>query len=174
MLFMSPVHVGSVRQTATILQMTEPHLRTGDKAMVRFRFIKNPEYLKMGMRLVFREGRTKAVGTITNLFPHVSAVAQNTRQQRATKKAQQETKHPLNPQNEPQKPSKRNRRSQKSASDYDAYKENVLQPVSMPNGATPSTVAPPQPPTSLNISHSFSAGAPPGSSITPPTSSSKS
>lgn len=174
MLFMSPVHVGSVRQTATILQMTEPHLRTGDKAMVRFRFIKNPEYLKMGMRLVFREGRTKAVGTITNLFPHVSAVAQNTRQQRATKKAQQETKHPLNPQNEPQKPSKRNRRSQKSASDYDAYKENVLQPVSMPNGTTPSTVAPPQPPASLNISHSFSAGAPPGSSITPPTSSSKS
>ncbi|XP_025077161.1 GTP-binding protein 1-like [Pomacea canaliculata] len=172
--YQAMVHVGSVRQTATILQMTEPHLRTGDKAMVRFRFIKNPEYLKMGMRLVFREGRTKAVGTITNLFPHVSAVAQNTRQQRATKKAQQETKHPLNPQNEPQKPSKRNRRSQKSASDYDAYKENVLQPVSMPNGTTPSTVAPPQPPTSLNISHSFSAGAPPGSSITPPTSSSKS
>ena len=96
---LSTVHVGSVRQTATIIQMTEPHLRTGDKALVRFRFIKNPEYLKTNMRLVFREGRTKAVGTITNLFPHISAVAQNTRQQRAAKKAQQESKHHVNPQN---------------------------------------------------------------------------
>ena len=59
--------------------------------------------------MVFREGRTKAVGNITKLFPHVSAVAQNTRQQRAAKKAQ-EANHQLKPQNEPQKPSKKNRR----------------------------------------------------------------
>nr|KAG5704176.1 hypothetical protein BaRGS_009706 [Batillaria attramentaria] len=59
--YQAMVHVGSVRQTATIIQMTSQHLRTGDKALVRFRFIKNPEYLKPGMRLVFREGRTKAV-----------------------------------------------------------------------------------------------------------------
>ncbi|KAL8592665.1 GTP-binding protein 1 [Nucella lapillus] len=116
--YQAMVHVGSVRQTATIIQMTEEHLRTGDKAMVRFRFIKNPEYLKNNMRLVFREGRTKAVGTITNLFPHVSAVAQNMRTQRAAKKAQQESKHHVNPQNEPQKPSKRNRRSRRSGTDY--------------------------------------------------------
>ncbi len=59
--------------------------------------------------MVFREGRTKAVGNITKLFPHISAVAQNTRQQRAAKKAQ-EANHQLKPQNEPQKPSKKNRR----------------------------------------------------------------
>ncbi len=82
------VHVGSVRQTASILTMSEEHLRTGDKATCRFRFIKNPEYMRTDMRMVFREGRTKAVGSITKLFPHVSAVAQNTRQQRAAKKAQ--------------------------------------------------------------------------------------
>lgn len=35
-----------------------------------FRFIKNPEFLKVGQRLVFREGRTKAVGNVTRLFPH--------------------------------------------------------------------------------------------------------
>lgn len=123
--YQAMVHVGSVRQTATIIQMTSAHLRTGDKALVRFRFIKNPEYLKSGMRLVFREGRTKAVGTISNLFPHISAVAQNTRQQRAAKKAQQESKHHLNPQNEPQKPSKRNRRSRRPYGDYEGSKENV-------------------------------------------------
>ena len=60
--------------------------------------------------MVFREGRTKAVGNTTKLFPHVSAVAQNIRQQRAQKKAQ-ENKHQTNPQNEPQKASKRTKRS---------------------------------------------------------------
>ena len=109
MTFVLVVHVGSVRQTATIICMTREHLRTGDKATVRFRFIKNPEYLKKDMRMVFREGRTKAVGTITHIFPHVSmAAAQNTRQNRAAKKAV-ESNHQLRPQNEPQKPSKRNR-----------------------------------------------------------------
>ena len=32
--FSTPVHVGSVRQTATILHMSSEHLRTGDKAQV--------------------------------------------------------------------------------------------------------------------------------------------
>ena len=35
------------------------------------RFVKHPEYLKVGQRLVFREGRTKAVGNVTNLTPHI-------------------------------------------------------------------------------------------------------
>uniref|UniRef100_A0A182RKW9 GTP-binding protein 1 n=1 Tax=Anopheles funestus TaxID=62324 RepID=A0A182RKW9_ANOFN len=58
------VHCGSIRQTAQILQMSKECLRTGDKAVVRFRFIKNPEYMKPGQRMVFREGRTKAVGNV--------------------------------------------------------------------------------------------------------------
>lgn len=47
--------------------MTSDCLRTGDKATVHFRFIKTPEYLHLDQRLVFREGRTKAVGTITKV-----------------------------------------------------------------------------------------------------------
>lgn len=111
--YQAMVHVGSIRQTATIMTMSTEHLRTGDKATVRFRFIKNPEYLRRDMRLVFREGRTKAVGTVTKLFPHVSLHAQNTRQQRASKKGSSAdgTHHQQRPQNEPQKPSKRNRRN---------------------------------------------------------------
>uniref|UniRef100_A0A3B5MLC9 Translation elongation factor EFTu/EF1A C-terminal domain-containing protein n=1 Tax=Xiphophorus couchianus TaxID=32473 RepID=A0A3B5MLC9_9TELE len=53
--------------TATILSMNRDCLRTGDKASVHFRFIKTPEYLHCDQRLVFREGRTKAVGTITKV-----------------------------------------------------------------------------------------------------------
>lgn len=49
--------------------MDKDCLRTGDKATVHFRFIKTPEYLHIDQRLVFREGRTKAVGTITKVWP---------------------------------------------------------------------------------------------------------
>lgn len=49
--------------------MSQECLRTGDKALVRCRFIKLPEYLRSGQRLVLREGRTKAVGIITQIFP---------------------------------------------------------------------------------------------------------
>lgn len=66
--FSPSVHCGSIRQTATILTMNRDCLRTGDKASVHFRFIKTPEYLHTDQRLVFREGRTKAVGTITKVW----------------------------------------------------------------------------------------------------------
>lgn len=59
--YQAMVHCGSIRQTASIIMMDKECLRTGDKAKVKFRFIKNPEYIKSGQRMVFREGRTKAV-----------------------------------------------------------------------------------------------------------------
>lgn len=65
------VHCGSIRQTASILSMSRECLRTGDKAAVHFRFIKNPEYLHVGTRMVFREGRTKAIGNIAKLLTGV-------------------------------------------------------------------------------------------------------
>ena len=107
--------------------MTKEHLRTGDKAIVRFRFIKNPEYLRADMRMVFREGRTKAIGTITKMFPHIRAVAQNTRQQRAAKKAQEAGHGAARmPQNEPQKASKKRRGMRHSNVDYSSTKENEM------------------------------------------------
>ena len=51
--------------------MSRQCLRTGDKATVHFRFIKNPEYLHVGTRLVFREGRTKAIGNVSKLLTGV-------------------------------------------------------------------------------------------------------
>jgi GTPase len=43
---------------------TEKILRTGDKANIKLEFIIRPEYIKVGMRLIFREGKVKAVGKI--------------------------------------------------------------------------------------------------------------
>jgi len=72
--YQAMVHCGSIRQTASIIRMSSECLRTGDKAQVLFRFVKHPEYLKEGQRLVFREGRTKAVGNVTKIIPYVPAV----------------------------------------------------------------------------------------------------
>ncbi|KAJ8254563.1 hypothetical protein COCON_G00211750 [Conger conger] len=75
--YQAMVHCGSIRQTATILTMNRDCLRTGDKASVHFRFIKTPEYLHADQRLVFREGRTKAVGTITKLLQSTNNLPSN-------------------------------------------------------------------------------------------------
>lgn len=43
-------------------------LRTGDKAIVHLRFIKHPEYIKPDQSIVFREGRTKAIGKVLSVI----------------------------------------------------------------------------------------------------------
>lgn len=64
------VHVGNVRQTATVECLHgKDELRTGERAVVRFRFIKHPEYLRLGAKLLFREGVTKGIGHVTRLLP---------------------------------------------------------------------------------------------------------
>uniref|UniRef100_A0A3Q3MTS0 GTP binding protein 2b n=1 Tax=Mastacembelus armatus TaxID=205130 RepID=A0A3Q3MTS0_9TELE len=63
------VHVGNVRQTATVECLHgKDELRTGERAVVRFRFIKHPEYLRLGAKLLFREGVTKGIGHVTRLL----------------------------------------------------------------------------------------------------------
>lgn len=70
--YQAMVHCGSIRQTASILSMSKECLRTGDKAHVLFRFIKHPEYIRPQQRMVFREGRTKAVGNVLKPLPITS------------------------------------------------------------------------------------------------------
>lgn len=60
--FQTTVHVGNVRQTCVIegiMDANDRGLQTNDTASVLFRFVSHPEYLHVGMRLLFREGRTK-------------------------------------------------------------------------------------------------------------------
>ncbi|KAK6638253.1 GTP-binding protein 1 [Polyplax serrata] len=76
--YQAMVHCGSIRQTASILSMSQECLRTGDKALVHFRFIKHPEYVRPGQRMVFREGRTKAVGNVLTVI-HQNTSNQPTR-----------------------------------------------------------------------------------------------
>lgn len=70
--YQAMVHCGSVRQTASILSMSLDYLRTGDKAKVHFRFMKNPEYIRVGQKMVFREGRTKAIGSVMSVMTGIA------------------------------------------------------------------------------------------------------
>jgi GTPase len=68
--FQTTVHIGNIRQTAVIEGiMATGGIHTNDRASVLFRFLRHPEYVKVGMRLLFREGRTKGIGKITQVFP---------------------------------------------------------------------------------------------------------
>ncbi|KAJ3517199.1 hypothetical protein NLJ89_g646 [Agrocybe chaxingu] len=65
--YQAMLHCGAVRQTVRIVGMDHPQgiLRTGDRATVQFEFISHPEFVKEGMKLLFREGKTK---------PHLSGL----------------------------------------------------------------------------------------------------
>ncbi|TRY96977.1 hypothetical protein DNTS_001417 [Danionella cerebrum] len=68
--FQVTVHIGNVRQTATVeCLLGKEELRTGERAVVSFRFLKHPEYLRVGAKLLFREGVTKGIGHVTHLLP---------------------------------------------------------------------------------------------------------
>ena len=76
------VHIDQVRQSVTITEIkkitndkiginsehvSDPEeniLRTGDKAYIKLEFIIKPEYIKPNMKLIFREGKVKAVGRV--------------------------------------------------------------------------------------------------------------
>ena len=97
--YQAMVHCGNVRQTGRIVgispvgtaatttsstseQLANDHqsnsgqevnvIRTGDRALVRFRFIQYPEFMKQGARVLFREGRTRGVGKITAIYPQAA------------------------------------------------------------------------------------------------------
>lgn len=95
--YQAMVHCGSIRQTASILNMSKECLRTGDKAQVRFRFIKHPEYIRPQQRMVFREGRTKAVGNVLRPLP-TSVVTQG--RAKPTKMQSRGQNHQQNQQNQ--------------------------------------------------------------------------
>lgn len=80
--YQAMLHCGTIRQTVQIVEMsleTEDGVnesnsnvpiqvgRTGDRAKIRFKFLKQPEILKIGTKILFREGRTRGMGKIIEL-----------------------------------------------------------------------------------------------------------
>src|SRR5271163_4539271 len=87
--YQAMLHVNATAQTCQIVSIDnisrnakagldagdESILRTGDRGLVRFRFMQRAEYLKVGTKLIFREGRTKGLGTVKEIFPVKEPVA---------------------------------------------------------------------------------------------------
>jgi GTPase len=85
--YQAMLHCGTIRQTVQIISMTieteqkndistdnsttlsdnNQIGRTGDRAKIRFKFLKQPEMLKCGTKILFREGRTRGIGKIIEL-----------------------------------------------------------------------------------------------------------
>lgn len=67
--FQATVHIGNVRQTATVIGiMGKQGIATNETASIMFKFMKQPECVHPGSRLLFREGHTKGIGRVTQVF----------------------------------------------------------------------------------------------------------
>jgi len=66
--YQAMVHCGIIRQCAAVKHLSCDLLRTGDKAVVTFRWLYHGEYLRPGATLLFREGRTKGLGRVLEVF----------------------------------------------------------------------------------------------------------
>ncbi|EDO48451.1 predicted protein [Nematostella vectensis] len=65
--FQATVYIDNVIQNAIIDDMSKDYLKTGQRAKVRFRFVKQPEFIREGSRLFFREGHTKGIGQVISV-----------------------------------------------------------------------------------------------------------
>ena len=68
--YQSVIHCNVVRQTATIMEMSKEFMRAGDSGIIKFKFLKAPEFLHIGDTVLFREGRTRGKGKIIKLYPY--------------------------------------------------------------------------------------------------------
>jgi GTPase len=48
--------------------MEQDIMRTGDRSKIKFRFMYRPEYIEKNNYLIFREGQTKGIGRVINVF----------------------------------------------------------------------------------------------------------
>lgn len=69
--FQTTVHIGNIRQTAIVVGIfSNKCIHTNERDSVLFRFKRHPELVRVGQRLLFREGSTKGIGEITQVFPY--------------------------------------------------------------------------------------------------------
>ncbi|KAL4238582.1 GTP binding protein [Mactra antiquata] len=68
--FQTTIHIGNVCQTVQVMEIKEKNaIKTNQKAQVIFKFVHRPEYVRVGSRLLFRQGSTKGVGEVIKVYP---------------------------------------------------------------------------------------------------------
>jgi len=67
--FQTTIFMGGIRQTASIEGIFgRDALQANETGSFVFRFLIRPEFVKVGMSLLFRDGKTKGVGVVTQVF----------------------------------------------------------------------------------------------------------
>ena len=61
------IHCDNISQTATIKKMNTEILRLHETAIIDFEFKYHPEYIDLGSKILFREGKTKGVGEVIDI-----------------------------------------------------------------------------------------------------------
>ena len=64
------MHCGVLRQSAEMIEIRgRENLKTGERAIVKFRFLYFADYLLPGSTFLFREGRAKGIGKVLKVYP---------------------------------------------------------------------------------------------------------
>lgn len=67
--FQATCYVGNIRQTAVVIAMMgKRRLETNETASVMLKFLFHPEFIRPASRLLVREGDSKAIGHVTQVF----------------------------------------------------------------------------------------------------------
>lgn len=90
-----------IRQAASLVKITsmtsskesKDCLRTGDKALARFRFLLRPEFIHVGAAFIFREGSTKGIGKIARVSYSKAELKGMIEEEEADKFAQRKKKN---------------------------------------------------------------------------------
>lgn len=61
-------HVETISETTAFEPLDKEYMSSGDSGKVRMRFKYRPYCIKEGQKLIFREGRSKGIGTITKII----------------------------------------------------------------------------------------------------------
>lgn len=70
------IHCGVLRQAAEMIGIKgRETLKTGERAIVKFRFLYFADYLLPGTTFIFREGRAKGIGKVVQVYPAVPIAA---------------------------------------------------------------------------------------------------
>jgi len=62
------MHVETISETVTFVEMDKEYLKPGDRGIVRMKFKYHPHFVYEGQKLIFREGRSKGMGEIIRVF----------------------------------------------------------------------------------------------------------
>lgn len=66
--YVATLHLFTIRQAVRFEKISKGYLRSGDSSEVFLSFLYRPEYIEKGQIFVFREGRTRGLGIVTELI----------------------------------------------------------------------------------------------------------